>query len=147
MTWLWKYLIHFYILWRTCTNNREIWIFSKKFGKVGWNMHNVNEEKRNNLCFFSYVSPAIPGLIVSNVICGLSFSLVLVPWVPSGFIRILWFSSPSRVQNQCFQISTQLGTRENKEPLCGCTTVKIIIIVIILIHTWPKERALLDTEM
>lgn len=36
---------------------------------------------------------------------------------------------------------------ENKESLCKCTTVKTIIIVIILIHTWPKEGALLDTEM
>ena len=86
-------------------------------------------------------------LMVPNVICGLSFSFVIVPWVTSGFIRILWFSSPSHVQNQCFQILTLLGTMENKEPLCGCTTVKIIIIVIILIHTWPKEGALLDAEM
>ena len=106
----------FFFLW--------IWIFCKKFGNVGWNIHNFNEEKRNNLCFFQPCLPCHPWiLMVRNVICRLSFSLVLVPWVLSGFIRILWFSSPSHVQNQSFQISTQLGTMENKEPLCGCTTV------------------------
>ena len=47
----------FFFLW--------IWIFCKKFGKVGWNMHNFNEEKRNNLCFFCHVSPAIPGYLWS----------------------------------------------------------------------------------
>lgn len=133
MTWLWKYLTHFYVLWRTCTNNREIFF---SFSEFGYFLRNLAKwvgtctisMKREGI--ISAMSP-LPSLDTYGPLCymWLSFSLVLIPWVLSGFIRILWFSSPSHVQNQSFQISTQLGTMENKEPLCGCTTVKIIIIV------------------